>query len=87
MPDETMKYKVATQLPPNRFWRSYVVSYIDRKEWPNQTDQEVEFKFIGWSTTPDGDVEFMDEESMLREVPEGATTGEVINLYAKWMYA
>ncbi|MBO4645314.1 MAG: InlB B-repeat-containing protein [Bacteroidales bacterium] len=40
------------------------------------------YVFAGWSTTPDGDVEYANEASVSNL---SAVQGAVINLYAKWM--
>jgi len=82
MSNSMNKYGVSKSLSKNKYVRRHTIRYNDAKNDPEETEETINFPFLGWATSASGDVVYVDEEPIAlskSSVPSGT-----LNLYAKW---
>ena len=92
----THQYDVPLQLRSNAFGRTVTITYNNNwtsddveadpaydsnHPIPVEHQQPIVMRFMGWSTTPKGEVEFYDRETVKNL---GSMQDEIVNLYAVW---
>ncbi len=78
---QTMNYMQYYNLNANNFKRSYTITYNYNGGSGSKSSDTITYKFLGWSTTEGGTVEYADGEYVTNL---STVNGATVNLYAVW---